>query len=371
MTFTLKSLPKFKKKTAKKINNFKKFKPDKDQLLIDDAFSGDGEQSITFADTKAEAKKALKSPFQWIYYKKSGLLIFNKNGSKPGTGSGGVAAVFKKKTPLDQSNFDFSSNQQSSSSSTTEPSGNRGSYTARLKEAGDVDFFPFEVGADAIASFSVDAPDKWPMIDIINQNGDIISKKNGFDSNQAYLQPYENRAGSQELRLKISSQTEQTGDYIIEYNIQSFSDIKEEVVNLTNKERSKSGLSPLTRNPLLDKAAQRHAEDMDASGKYLAHIGSDGSTAEQRIKAAGYKAGWYDNGSGSLSYPRQENVAYGQDTAEEVVEGWMNSPGHRAAILAKDAKEIGVGLEIDNALGDAYWVQTFGNPFTTGSKAYF
>ena len=87
---------------------------------------------------------------------------------------------------------------------------------------------------------------------------------------------------------------------------------------------------------------------MDASGKYLAHIGSDGSTAEQRIKAAGYKAGWYDNGSGSLSYPRQENVAYGQDTAEEVVEGWMNSPGHRAAILAKDAKEIGVGLEIDN-----------------------
>ena len=105
------------------------------------------------------------------------------------------------------------------------------------------------------------------MIDIINQNGDIISKKNGFDSNQANLQPYENRAGAQELRLKISSQTEQTGDYIIEYNIQSFSDIEEEVVNLTNKERAKSGLSPLTRNPLLDKAAQRHAEDMDASGR--------------------------------------------------------------------------------------------------------
>ena len=57
MTFTLKSLPKFKKKTAKKINDFKKFKPDKDQLLIDDAFSGNGDQSITFADTKAEAKK--------------------------------------------------------------------------------------------------------------------------------------------------------------------------------------------------------------------------------------------------------------------------------------------------------------------------
>ena len=371
MSFTLKPITKFKKKSAKRINNFKKFKPDKDRLLINNAFSRNGDQSITFADTKAEAKKALKSPSQWIYDKKSGLLIFNENGSKPGAGAGGVAAVFKKKTHLDQSNFDFSRNQQSSSSSTTEPSGDRGSYTARLKEAGDVDFFPFEVGADAIASFSVDAPDKWPMIDIINQNGDIISKKNGFDSNQANLQPYENREGAQELRLKISSQTEQTGDYIVEYNIQSFSDIEEEVVNLTNKERAKSGLSPLTRNPLLDKAAQRHAEDMDASGKYLAHIGSDGSTAEQRIKAAGYKAGWYDNGSGSLSYPRQENVAYGQDTAEEVVEGWMNSPGHRAAILAKDAKEIGVGLEIDNVLGDAYWVQTFGNPFTTGSKAYF
>ena len=49
----------------------------------------------------------------------------------------------------------------------------------------------------------------------------------------------------------------------------------------------------------------------------------------------------------------------------------MNSPGHKAAILANDAKEIGVGLEIDNVTGDAYWVQTFGNPLLPGGESYF
>ena len=187
---------------------------------------------------------------------------------------------------------------------------------AKLREPGESDLFPFDLDNDEIAYFSVKAAGKYPMLDITDKNENILSKKNGFDSDQAELRPYENRGAEASLVLRTSSQTGQTGDFVVDYSIKSIAAIKSEVVELTNQERSKRGLDPLTRNQLLDEAAQSHANDMDASGAYLAHIGSNGSTAEQRIKATGYKAGWHDDRSGKLSYPRQENVAYGQDTAK-------------------------------------------------------
>ena len=52
-----------------------------------------------------------------------------------------------------------------------------------------------------------------------------------------------------------------------------------------------------------------------------------------------------------------ENIAAGQRTPEEVVESWMNSPGHRANILG-DCKELGVGLALGGHYG-YYWTQCF------------
>ncbi|MEU9284379.1 CAP domain-containing protein [Streptomyces sp. NPDC048275] len=117
-----------------------------------------------------------------------------------------------------------------------------------------------------------------------------------------------------------------------------------QVVALVNSERSKAGCSPVTLNAKLSKAAQDHSADM-ASHSNMSHTGSDGSDPSQRITAAGYT--WSTYG---------ENVAYGYSTPEEVMAGWMSSPGHKENILNCDFKEIGVGLAQPND----YWTQDFG-----------
>lgn len=116
------------------------------------------------------------------------------------------------------------------------------------------------------------------------------------------------------------------------------------VVELVNAERSKAGCSPVTVNAALTKAAQAHSEDM-AAHRNMSHTGSDGSSPDDRITSAGYN--WRTYG---------ENVAYGYDTPEKVMAGWMSSPGHRENILNCEFKEIGVGL----AQPDSYWTQDFG-----------
>ena len=62
MDYRLKAISKYNKKSAKKTNHYKRFKPGKDQILIDDDFAIAGEQSIAFTDSKTDYKKALKSP---------------------------------------------------------------------------------------------------------------------------------------------------------------------------------------------------------------------------------------------------------------------------------------------------------------------
>ncbi|WP_030211938.1 CAP domain-containing protein [Streptomyces sp. NRRL WC-3626] len=117
-----------------------------------------------------------------------------------------------------------------------------------------------------------------------------------------------------------------------------------QVVELVNAERGKVGCSPVKVNSTLTKAAQDHSEDMAATGT-MSHSGSDGSSPGDRITRAGYA--WSTYG---------ENVAYGYSTPEQVMDGWMNSPGHKANILNCAFKEIGVGL----AQPGGYWTQDFG-----------
>ncbi|MET8770347.1 CAP domain-containing protein [Streptomyces sp. NPDC004658] len=122
------------------------------------------------------------------------------------------------------------------------------------------------------------------------------------------------------------------------------SGVTAEIVRLVNSERAKAGCQPLTLNATLTKAAQAHSDDM-AAHQNMSHTGSDGSSPGDRITRAGYT--WSSYG---------ENVAYGYSTAEQVMAGWMSSPGHRANILNCGFKEIGVGL----AQPGSYWTQDFG-----------
>jgi uncharacterized protein YkwD len=118
------------------------------------------------------------------------------------------------------------------------------------------------------------------------------------------------------------------------------------VLEQTNAYRASNGLGALTLNAQLAQAAQGFAEAMGTEG-FFSHTSPDGSTPSDRITRAGYA--WKTWG---------ENIAYGYATADQVMQGWINSAGHRANILGSGFKEIGIGYAVVN--GTAYWVQDFG-----------
>ncbi len=119
---------------------------------------------------------------------------------------------------------------------------------------------------------------------------------------------------------------------------------EQEVIRLTNEERSAGGCGPLTNNAKLHSAALGHSVDM-AENDYFSHTSQDGSSMVDRVERQGY--GWR-----SLA----ENIAAGHRSPSAVVDGWMNSSGHRANILNCDLTEIGVGFH------SYYWTQNFGTP---------
>jgi uncharacterized protein YkwD len=108
---------------------------------------------------------------------------------------------------------------------------------------------------------------------------------------------------------------------------------------LLNRERTRRGLRPLTMNPRLARVAAAHSRDMVVE-RYFAHDSRDGTTPFQRIIAAHYvppNAGW------SLA----ENIGWGADDLAQplaLVRAWMHSAPHRANILSRDFREIGVGI---------------------------
>ncbi|MFH9009526.1 CAP domain-containing protein [Streptomyces afghaniensis] len=119
------------------------------------------------------------------------------------------------------------------------------------------------------------------------------------------------------------------------------------VTDLTNRERARAGLPPLAADPLLTVAAQAHSADMVARDFY-SHTAPGGSQPWDRAAAAG-----------STRRSIGENIACGQRSPAEVVEGWMNSPGHRANILKPGFTHLGVGFAGGGRAG-TYWTQLFG-----------
>jgi uncharacterized protein YkwD len=135
--------------------------------------------------------------------------------------------------------------------------------------------------------------------------------------------------------------------------------IRERVIELVNAARSKgrrcgserfAAASPLDSSRQLNAAAADHARDM-ARRNFFDHQGRDGSQPKDRILRAGYE-------------PRLsgENIAFGPETAEEVVAGWLDSPGHCANIMEPRFEHIGVGFATGRKRNRIYWVQTFAAP---------
>lgn len=124
-------------------------------------------------------------------------------------------------------------------------------------------------------------------------------------------------------------------------------EFQQQVLQLTNANRAEAGCSALILDPTLNTVADGHSEDM-AVRNYFSHDSPDGDGPGDRISDAGYQGrGW------------GENIAAGHRTAEAVVEGWMNSEGHRRNILNCDFNELGVGYAQGGSYG-TYWTQVFG-----------
>ncbi|MFI9809766.1 CAP domain-containing protein [Streptomyces sp. NPDC052301] len=118
-----------------------------------------------------------------------------------------------------------------------------------------------------------------------------------------------------------------------------------QVLKLVNEERAKAGCSPLAASSSLTRLAESFSGDM-ATRDFFDHTDPNGRTPWDRAAAAGVT----DLGG--------ENIARGQADAASVMQAWMASPGHRANILNRDFKTLGVGVHFGP--GGPWWTQDFG-----------
>lgn len=106
---------------------------------------------------------------------------------------------------------------------------------------------------------------------------------------------------------------------------------RREILRFVNQFRARYSLAPLSLDPVLNVAAQRHSDDM-AERDFFDHVTPTGSTVGDRATRAGYQ--WQRV---------LENLAAGQESPREVVEGWIKSPPHRKALMARDIDDAGIG----------------------------
>ena len=135
-------------------------------------------------------------------------------------------------------------------------------------------------------------------------------------------------------------------------------DVQARVLALVNEARARprrcgaasfAAARPVRWSATLQEAAAGHAADM-ARHSYFSHTGRDGSNVDDRASRAGYA--WLAIG---------ENIAAGQMQADAAVQGWLNSPGHCANLMAPVYTDMGAAFAVNNASSAGiYWVQVFG-----------
>ena len=132
-------------------------------------------------------------------------------------------------------------------------------------------------------------------------------------------------------------------------NRSAYSNTESRIFDLINAQRQHQGLRPLVYNAQLDRMAKIQADNM-ARFQKMAHVLPDAN-----LPSLGDRARYVGYTYGRIA----ENVALGFPNAETVVEGWMNSSGHRRNILDREVIETGIGIARSSA-GGIYYCQVFG-----------
>lgn len=128
----------------------------------------------------------------------------------------------------------------------------------------------------------------------------------------------------------------------------NYSTQAQEVLAQCNAQRQANGIAALSLDPELTKAANIRAQEI---ATLFSHTRPDGRKCFTVLDQIGYS--YWSAG---------ENIAAGYGNSSAVMNGWMNSPGHRSNILNAGFKRLGVGyVYIPNSEYGYYWVQIFSN----------
>ena len=193
---------------------------------------------------------------------------------------------------------------------------------------------------------------------IINQNK-VISTNTYIDKDNEIVNSNKEKEEVTNIEEKISDTDykeykEISKDDINEYdsitinNIQNentYTDLINEVYEITNNYRSLVGVSSLTLDSSLVEAANIRAKELSDS---FSHTRPNGSSCFTVLSELGISYG-----------TAGENIAAGYSSSQSVMEGWRSSSGHYQNIISSKFKKIGIGVNIIN--NQYYWVQIFSN----------
>jgi len=211
-------------------------------------------------------------------------------------------------------------------------------------------------GADKYAIYSkIKADDKWSKIITVKDTSSFIDVNPCVDCTNYYsVRGYSsstkaygvmNKTGvsiyvkdSDEVRPTITPEPTETPDPDDEVDHATPEQKAQEVFKLVNTERMKAGLQPYKYDLRLEKAAMVRAKEIAVK---FSHIRPDGRNSSTAVSEAG------------AGCPSGENIGMGTSSAPEIMQAWMDSLGHKIAILSKSSTHIGVGYY------NGHWVQVF------------
>ncbi|WP_404450334.1 CAP domain-containing protein [Sutcliffiella horikoshii] len=194
-------------------------------------------------------------------------------------------------------------------------------------------------------SFSTSIPsENFPHFENFQQEGPFAIYKFGQETPQGQQgQPEQGQAPQSGQAAPPENQPAENNKQQAEESTEGISETEMKVIELTNAERRKNGLSDLKADASLSNVARDKSKDMQTNN-YFSHTSPTHGSPFDMMRDYG------------ISYNTAgENIAMGQRSPEEVVQAWMNSEGHRKNILNGEFTHIGVGyVEEGN-----YWTQMF------------
>ena len=142
-------------------------------------------------------------------------------------------------------------------------------------------------------------------------------------------------------------------DWVLEYyDMGGASAFELRVVELVNEARIRNGLNELTIEPALMHAARFYSQTMANHDLPLSHYAGPYGSAREVARAFNVNLGRWSGGNGNM----------GSWSAQVIVNAWMNSPSHRAFMMAEDHRYIGFGSQLGGRMGVVHYLFLSANP---------